>query len=150
MEGDPHGSAHADGGGSGWLSGLNTAVMDPIFFLLHSNVDRLWAKWQFMETRYDPTQSASYEPQGTHPGSGSPRIGAYAEDEMWPWNGVTGTSSRSTRPQYAPGGNFPQTVGQVLAPPPKPTPANLVAYESGAGPKTYGLGFGYDDVPFKP
>jgi tyrosinase len=146
MEGDPHGSAHVDGGGSGWLSSLNTAVMDPIFFLLHSNVDRLWAKWQFMEIRYDPTQSASYEPQGTHPGSGRPRIGAYAEDEMWPWNGVTGTP----RPQYAPGGEFPQTVGQVLAPPPNPTPADLVPYESAAGPNPDGLGFGYDDVPFKP
>ena len=151
MEGNPHGWAHTSAGGSGWLSSLNTAVMDPIFFLLHTNVDRLWAKWQFVNGRYDPTQTASYEPQGAHPGSGATwRTGAYAEDDMWPWNGVTGTSSPSTRPQYAPGGDFPQTVGRLLAPPPEPTPEDLVAYESAAGPGPDGLGFAYDDVPFKP
>ena len=44
MEGNPHGSAHTSFGGS--ISSIGTAAKDPLFFLLHCNVDRLWAKWQ--------------------------------------------------------------------------------------------------------
>src|SRR2546427_2536709 len=43
MEGNPHGTAHVSF--SGFISELATAARDPLFFLLHANVDRLWAKW---------------------------------------------------------------------------------------------------------
>lgn len=40
----PHGSAHSYIGGS--IGDADTAFQDPFVFLLHSNVDRLWAMWQ--------------------------------------------------------------------------------------------------------
>jgi len=40
LEGNPHGSAHTSFGGS--ISSIGTAAKDPLFFLLHCNVDRLW------------------------------------------------------------------------------------------------------------
>ena len=41
MEGNPHGSAHGSFGG--WISNITTATRDPLFFMLHCNVDHLWA-----------------------------------------------------------------------------------------------------------
>ena len=59
MEGNPHGSAHTSFGGS--ISSIPTAARDPLFFLLHCNVDRLWAKWQRQFGRFNPAQAASYD-----------------------------------------------------------------------------------------
>jgi len=42
IEIDPHGYAHTSFGG--WISSVPTAAKDPLFFMLHANVDRLWAK----------------------------------------------------------------------------------------------------------
>jgi tyrosinase len=42
----PHGSMHvAVGGRTGWMSTFDTAALDPIFWLHHSNIDRLWEVW---------------------------------------------------------------------------------------------------------
>lgn len=40
----PHGSVHTSIGGS--MGVVNTAVKDPVFWLHHSNVDRLWEVWR--------------------------------------------------------------------------------------------------------
>ena len=53
MEGNPHGSAHTSFGGS---ISRSRPPRDPLFFLLHCNVDRLWAKWQRQNGRFDPAQ----------------------------------------------------------------------------------------------
>lgn len=46
LENGPHGSMHdAVGGGSGWMLHAHTAPLDPIFWLHHCNVDRLWEVW---------------------------------------------------------------------------------------------------------
>ena len=52
MEGNPHGSAHVSFGGS--ISSIPTAAKDPLFFMLHANVDRLWAKWQAQFGGFEP------------------------------------------------------------------------------------------------
>jgi Common central domain of tyrosinase/Polyphenol oxidase middle domain len=39
----PHGSVHVQTGG--WMGAVATAAQDPIFYLHHSNVDRLWNLW---------------------------------------------------------------------------------------------------------
>jgi len=52
-----HDSAHGYIGGGGDMSFLGTAAQDPFFFMLHANVDRLWAQWQrniSTLTRLDP------------------------------------------------------------------------------------------------
>ena len=66
LEGDPHGTAHTSFGGS--ISSIPTAAKDPLFFLLHANVDRLWAKWQWLKQRFDAT-SAKTSPPKAKPGS---------------------------------------------------------------------------------
>ena len=46
VNGTPHGSVHtAVGNGCGWMSAFETAGMDPIFWLHHCNIDRLWDDW---------------------------------------------------------------------------------------------------------
>jgi tyrosinase len=48
IEDRPHGSMHvAIGGGfpAGWMSRFYTAALDPLFWLHHANIDRLWEVW---------------------------------------------------------------------------------------------------------
>ena len=45
LERVPHGSMHVAVGGDGWMSMFNTAPLDPIFWLHHCNLDRLWSVW---------------------------------------------------------------------------------------------------------
>src|SRR6266513_2066091 len=59
LEGNPHGFAHTSF--VGFISSIPTAAKDPLFFLLHANVDRLWAKWQRRFDRFDSTVAASFD-----------------------------------------------------------------------------------------
>ena len=46
LEGRPHGAVHnVVGGGTGWMSSFEMAGRDPIFWLHHANIDRLWESW---------------------------------------------------------------------------------------------------------
>jgi tyrosinase len=45
LEGTPHGWVHGIVGGRGLMSRFETAGLDPIFWLHHSNIDRLWDVW---------------------------------------------------------------------------------------------------------
>jgi len=46
LEAQPHGPVHVQVGGSGGLmTDPNTAASDPIFWLHHANIDRLWEVW---------------------------------------------------------------------------------------------------------
>jgi tyrosinase len=59
-EGTPHGTMHnAVGGPGGFMGGFNTAALDPIFWLHHANIDRLWAVWRAMDPLHvDPVDAA--------------------------------------------------------------------------------------------
>ncbi|MCP9752787.1 tyrosinase family protein [Ferruginibacter sp. HRS2-29] len=81
--------------------------VDPLFFLMHSNVDRLWALWQLTYDRYDHTNIKTYPIPYSFDGSrgdewadanhkkldrrssfynvGSYDLGNFANDELWPW-----------------------------------------------------------------
>jgi tyrosinase len=130
-------------------------VRDPLFFMLHANVDRLWAKWQWLYGRDDPTDLASYEPQGAYaapcPPSMSPRLGHYVDDRMWPWDGTTGFVTAgdpcTERPATAPGGPIPAAIGG-WGPPAVPRPRDVIDYDRWTLLGSSGLGYGYDDVPF--
>jgi tyrosinase len=58
LEGTPHGSMHvAVGGNFGWMSSFDTAALDPIFWLHHANIDRLWSVWRARAaSNIDPTK----------------------------------------------------------------------------------------------
>ncbi|HEY1527537.1 MAG TPA: tyrosinase family protein [Candidatus Angelobacter sp.] len=58
LEDCSHNYSHGHIGGN--MSSPATAAQDPFFFMLHSNVDRLWAQWQRNPSdlpRLDPTQT---------------------------------------------------------------------------------------------
>lgn len=46
LESVPHNVLHVRiGGNGGWMSNPDTAAFDPIFWLHHCNIDRLWEEW---------------------------------------------------------------------------------------------------------
>lgn len=55
----PHGSVHGRVGGD--MCCVPTASYDPIFFLHHANVDRIWARWQLMHPGPLPALEANWE-----------------------------------------------------------------------------------------
>lgn len=75
----PHGSAHVWVGG--FVGNAAIAPRDPVFWLIHSNVDRLWAEWINQHS-----STAGFQP--FLPLSGGPQ-GHNLNDTMWPWNGTT-------------------------------------------------------------
>jgi hypothetical protein len=107
-----HGSAHGYIGGS--LGDPHLSFRDPFVFLMHSNIDRLWAAWQRQpghSDRLDP--ATAYGSEGSSTGSGDVDAG----DPQWgilspmePWSGysaqtaATGiiTSLLPIRPWFAP------------------------------------------------
>ncbi len=142
MEGDPHGSAHVSFVGQ--ISAPATAPADPLFFMLHCNVDRLWARWQWLADRWTTGQEDSYplvgqgDPQFGGPGG----IGDFTLDTMWPWNGV----DTAPRPNTAPGGPFVSLYN--AGPTSQPTVGEMLDYQ-GQVSGGIGLGFGYSDIPFE-
>jgi tyrosinase len=133
LEGNPHGSAHTSFGG--FISSIGTAARDPLFFLLHCNVDRLWAKWQRQNNRFDASLAASYDTN--NPGN---KTGHNLPDTMWPWNGIT----TGDRPPFAPGGALAPSEC-VSAPGPQPRVQDCFDYQ-GSISHLARLGFDYDDV----
>ncbi len=69
----PHGTIHMIVGGH--MTRM-TSPNDPIFFLHHANIDRLWAKWQLTHPGTD-----NYNPNQTG------NVGHKLDDRMWPWDG---------------------------------------------------------------
>jgi len=134
MEGNPHGSAHVSF--DGWIDDPATAPKDPLFFLLHCNVDRLWAKWQRQFSRFNPAVAASYDSNPSN------RPGHNLPDTMWPWNGVTG----GTRPPTAPGGTLASSP-VATAPGPQPQVQSCLDFQGTLNAASR-MGFDYDDVPF--
>ena len=136
MEGDPHGSAHAS------FSGLHPVDRhgrrDPLFFLLHANVDRLWAKWQWIHKRHEPDPA-----HGRSPTRSANRVGHRLADTMWPWNGVTGGAAtrRPRRAARSPRRRRRRRPGRSRG------SRAMIDYQAVAGAAP--LGFAYDDVPFE-
>lgn len=99
LEGDPHGTLHGwIGGIGGTMSGMSSPN-DPIFFLHHAAVDRLWARWQV-----DGHSGSSFYP------ANFPGVGHGLQSPMWPWDGGGGTTLDWITP-YLPGFG-----GQVVRP----------------------------------
>jgi tyrosinase len=159
MEGNPHGTAHVWAGG--WMGSIPTAVIDPLFFMLHANVDRQWAAWQGGigtpgGVTHHGNGAAEYNAQGafTCPPSTTFPLGGHLNDTMWPWNGLTGpgfcaVTTLDDRPATAPGGPLtpPAAPGFLLGPPAVPTPNDVIDYLGRTTPTT-GLGFCYDIIPY--
>ena len=92
-----HNSAHGYIGGSnpssvrGDISFISTAAQDPFFFLLHANVDRLWAQWQ-----RNLATLGRLDPATTY---GALSSNGNITTSMGPWNGSNSpTTSTTIRP----------------------------------------------------
>lgn len=134
MEGDPHGPAHVSFDGP--VNFPPTAVKDPLFFMLHANIDRLWAKWQWLKHRTSAGDANAYQAPPNN------RIGHRLNDTMWPWN----NDHNPPRPPTAPGGPFPPNDA-TTAPGQTPKVRDMLDYLAIGGGSP--LGFAYDDVPFE-
>src|ERR1700730_6181747 len=136
MEINPHGSAHVSFSEASPIHFIGTAVRDPLFFMLHANVDRLWAKWQWLNHHTSAADANAFAPTAPN------NIGHHLGDTMWPWNGVTDRP----RPPTAPGGPFPLTV---VTPAPGTTPKVMDMFDHLAVGGGDSLGYAFDDVPFE-
>lgn len=143
-----HNYAHVANGG--WL-GSGSSPRDPIFFMLHANVDRAWAEWQARFDRFDSTAASSYYAQGAYPGDSDPNRlpkGSYAEDTMWPWSQDDGSSTPTDTRDDWPGSGWAMPVstsanGSVT----NPSPASMVDYLSvNGGIPSHGAC--YDEISF--
>jgi len=63
LEGSPHGVAHNVTGGDNGHMVDGMSPLDPIFWLHHCNVDRLWAQWQAAHSNGTPPASGTYSGQ---------------------------------------------------------------------------------------
>lgn len=69
-----HGSVHVWVGGT--MGAIPTAPCDPIFFMHHANIDRLWSKWQAANPGKNPNLP------GPSPGPNSPVMDPWAYNEV--------------------------------------------------------------------
>lgn len=74
----PHGRSHTWTGGD--VGNPATAPRDPVFWLIHANMDRLWAEW--IQRHQSTPGFAPYLPLAGGP------LGHNLNDTMWPWNGT--------------------------------------------------------------
>lgn len=76
VESLPHNRIHVQiGGSNGFMSRPTTAALDPIFWLHHCNIDRLWEVWRNQGPQFrNPTspQWLSTVPFPMHDGNGNP------------------------------------------------------------------------------
>lgn len=169
-----HDEAHGWPCGGGHLAFPVRSAADPLFYLLHSQVEHEWAYWQQKNNRFGVIAANQLTfPAPTHydnngkwddPGVTLWYRGAFLEDGMWPWDGTTGGSGRGERPANqaaAPNTNvavsmpavpmtpFPASVRKNLWPAVGsiPRPRDMIDYEGRFQP-ALGLGFSYDDVRY--
>jgi tyrosinase len=143
MFGPYHGEAHVFI--NGIVGDISRSPADPLFFLLHANVDRAWAAWQRFHNMFDRHQATAYSPQGANQPQSGIATGNFEKDTMWPWDGVP----RPTDPVVI-------TIGQIALPP-NPGPSEGVAVNPQVGETLDYLGIldisstqgpCYDDIPF--
>jgi len=64
LEQTPHNDVHVQlGGATGWMGNPDFAALDPIFWLHHANIDRLWTVWRAKSANVNPTQNAWLQQQ---------------------------------------------------------------------------------------
>lgn len=152
LEGNPHNAGH--GWVGGWMGDCRTSPRDPIFFLFHCDIDRLWAQWQWKHNRFgtDGSDPKHYRPNGSFSAGSSTPLGHHLLDTMWPWDQVTGPGTadpNDNRPSNAPESPFPASTVPGIWPsgPGNPQSATMIDY-LGIGGTGMDLGFCYDDAPF--
>lgn len=152
LEDEVHDPAHSLNCFGGQIQSGNSAD-DPLFYLLHCQIDREWAAWQNHRNRFGIGGDDYALGDGTSyvAGISALQYGTHLEDELWPWDLTGGANADplKTRPPQL-GGQFAASPVRNLWPPAEAKPKNndMIDYEGRANP-VLGLGFSYDDVPFQ-
>ncbi|MGH7232491.1 MAG: tyrosinase family protein [Nitrospiraceae bacterium] len=108
VERESHDLAHSWSCGSGHLVTPVRSAADPLFYLLHAQVDRQWAFWQNRQNRHGVGAGggtvsfpapAHYDNAGNWNDAGVTawQRGSFLEDTMWPWDGTSGPAGASGR-----------------------------------------------------
>lgn len=63
----------------GTMGNLTASPSDPLFWMLHANIDRLWAQWQVGRPSWPNNIAADYPATGQS-------YGQNLNDPMWPWD----------------------------------------------------------------
>lgn len=140
MEGTPHGAAHVSFNGP--INSVPVAPRDPLFFLLHANVDRLWGVWQFAYDRMQPNDRLSYPFQV----DGDAEPWKIISAPQWPWADILSQPGRLLPPGSR-RNNFPSVTAGLNFDSSVPTLAQAIDILADSGRSDY-IGTGYDDVPF--
>ena len=104
VEEESHDTGHGWPCGAGHLNNPNRSSADPLFFLLHSQIDREWAYWQRVQNRHGVVSGGAltfpapqhYDNAGNWNSPGNVadwdfrQRGSFLEDGMWPWDGTSG------------------------------------------------------------
>ncbi|MGB8193683.1 MAG: tyrosinase family protein [Chitinophagaceae bacterium] len=151
--------------------------VDLLFFMMHGNVDRLWALWQQEYNRFDGNAIETYPFQGSYQGTrgqawavgkvvnedsfyeaGQGDVGNFVEDTLWPWD----LDQQLSRPMrkwnnvvdpHTGKGDVPQINikfpnSDTSAYPKGPlTVKSTIDYQERIGSQTP-LGFDYDKIPY--
>jgi tyrosinase len=76
----------------GTMANIASSPYDPVFWLLHSNVDRLWAEWQdngHAGSAFYPSKGLAQTDNGL-----TEQYGHGLNDPMWPWDGGQSTPGK--------------------------------------------------------
>jgi tyrosinase len=140
LERSSHNPAHGWACGSGHLTMPVRSAADPLFYLLHSQIEREWAYWQWQKNRFGTVVNgvltfpspSHYDNNGNWntPGNVADwdfrQKGSFLNDGLWPWDGTTGGTNMT--PEWRPlnqatsgGGNIPLSMPAV---PMTPFPAS--------------------------
>ncbi|HTD57966.1 MAG TPA: tyrosinase family protein [Solirubrobacteraceae bacterium] len=133
----PHGVAHAYIGGT--LEDAHYSFHDPFVFLLHSDLDRLWAEWQT-----DPAHPERLDPSTAYSSYGS---ATSINEDIQPWAGDVGTGQAPLRP-WGPPDNMQEVKTykdiSVVTPPCYDTLPRTVRVLTAENP---GMQIRFDEVP---
>ena len=64
LEQTPHNDVHSEVGGD--MGGFDTAGLDPVFWMHHANIDRLWVVWLGQEGRENPDPTGLWGTTSSH------------------------------------------------------------------------------------
>ena len=129
VEKQSHDPAHGWPCAAGHLTNPNRSAADPLFYFLHSQIDREWAYWQEAHDRFgvvsggaltfpDPVHydnHGAYDSPGNVADADFRQQGSFLEDGIWPWDGSSGGTpltpeERPVNQATAPGTNVPVSM----------------------------------------
>lgn len=139
VEAQPHGTIHVDVGGlnpPGLMSRFHTAPLDPIFWLHHCNIDRLWEVWRNLQNTELPTVTPWLDFEFAF-GSGTARI-EFAVSQMQDTTAAPLRYSYEGVPVPEPPPGIPEgatpEASMEKRPPPELVGATEQPIDVGAGP----------------